>query len=137
MLSLLKIILYGGIIMSVKRVMIPNCEYQERIARAAELIRRQGLDIMVVTSTESDYANARYFSGFWPLFERAGVAISANGRAALMVGPESKEFAKDRSKIDKIFVLKEFRESANPLIRNLSRTPFMTCLRRWELPAKR
>lgn len=96
------------------RVCIPDYEYKERIAKAAKLIREKGLDVMVVCSTESDYANARYFSGFWPLFERAGVAISANGDAALMVGPESAIFAKDFGKIDKVFVLREFRESADP-----------------------
>jgi len=96
------------------RICIPDYEYKERIQKAAALIRKKGLDVMVVSSTESDYANARYFSGFWPLFERAGVAISANGDAALMVGPESAIFAKDFGKIDKIFVLKEFRESADP-----------------------
>ena len=96
------------------RICIPDYEYKERIAKAAKLVREKGLDVMVVSSTESDYANARYFSGFWPLFERAGVAISASGDAALMVGPESAVFAKDFSKIDKIFVLKEFRESADP-----------------------
>ncbi len=96
------------------RICIPDCEYKERIAKAAKLIREKGLDVMVVSSTESDYANARYFSGFWPLFERAGVAISASGDAALLVGPESAVFAKDFGKIDKIFVLKEFRESADP-----------------------
>ncbi|MBE7051113.1 MAG: hypothetical protein E7395_00890 [Ruminococcaceae bacterium] len=57
---------------------------------------------MLVMSTESDYANARYFSGFWPLFERAGVAISANGDAALLVGPECIIFAKDVGKIQKL-----------------------------------
>ena len=96
------------------RICIPDSEYQERIAKAAKLIREKGLDVMVVCSTESDYANARYFSGFWPLFERAGVAISANGDAALLVGPESAIFAKDFGKIDKQFVLREFRESADP-----------------------
>lgn len=96
------------------RICIPDSEYKERIAKAAKLIRERGLDVMVVSSTESDYANARYFSGFWPLFERAGVAISANGDAALMVGPESEIFGKDFGKIDKVFVLKEFRESADP-----------------------
>ena len=96
------------------RICIPDYEYKERIKKAAELVRKKGLDVMVVCSTESDYANARYFSGFWPLFERAGVAISARGDAALMVGPESAIFAKDFGKIDKIFVLKEFRESADP-----------------------
>ena len=96
------------------RICIPDYEYQERIKRAAKLIQEKGLDVMVVASTESDYANARYFSGFWPLFERAGVAISANGDAALLVGPESAIFAKDFGKIDKQFVLREFRESADP-----------------------
>ncbi len=96
------------------RICIPDYEYKERIARAAKLIREKGLDVMVVSSTESDYANARYFSGFWPLFERAGVAISANGDAALLVGPESAVFGRDFGKLDKVFVLKEFRESADP-----------------------
>ena len=96
------------------RICIPDYEYKERIAKAAQLIREKGLDVMVVASTESDYANARYFSGFWPLFERAGVAISATGEAALMVGPESAIFAKDFGKIEKQFVLREFRESADP-----------------------
>ena len=96
------------------RICIPHAEYGERIAKAAKLVRERGLDAMLVVSTESDYANARYFSGFWPLFERAGVVIAANGDAALLAGPESAIFAKDRSHIDKVFVLKEFRESADP-----------------------
>lgn len=106
------------------RICIPDYEYKERIKKAAKLIKERGLDVMVVSSTESDYANARYFSGFWPLFERAGVAISANGDAALMVGPESKIFASDFAKIDKIFVLKEFRESADPAYPELKADKF-------------
>ena len=106
------------------RVCIPDWEYGERIKRAAALIRARGLDVMVVTSTESDYANARYFSGFWPLFERAGVAISANGEAALLVGPESEIFGRDFGKIEKVFVLREFRESADPSYPELTPSTF-------------
>jgi len=95
-------------------VKIPDNEYKERIAKAAKLASEMGLDVLVVNSTESDFANVRYLSGFWPLFERAGVAVAANGDAALMVGLESKIFAADFSKIDKIFVLMEYRESADP-----------------------
>ena len=84
------------------RICIPDWEYQERISKAAKMIADRGLDVMVVASTESDYANARYFSGFWPLFERAGVAISATGDAALLVGPESAVFGKDFGKLDRI-----------------------------------
>ena len=97
-----------------QRICIPDWEYKERVKKAAKMVADKGLDVMLVCSTESDYANARYFSGFWPLFERAGVAISATGEAALLVGPESAIFGKDRNKLDKIFVLKEFRESADP-----------------------
>ncbi len=106
------------------RVCIPDYEYKERIERAAKLVREKGLDVMLVCSTESDYANARYFSGFWPLFERAGVAISANGDAALICGPESAIFAKDFGKLDKVFVLKEFRESADPAYPELTPDTF-------------
>lgn len=96
------------------KIFIPDHEYKERVARAAKILQREKLDAMIVNSNEADYANARYFSGFWPLFERSGVAISASGDAALMVGPESREFAADRSRLEKIFVLKEYRESADP-----------------------
>lgn len=106
------------------RICIPDYEYKERIERAAKLVAERGLDVMVVSSTESDYANARYFSGFWPLFERAGVAISATGDAALMVGPECIIFAQDVAKIDKIFCLREFRESADPSYPELRASTF-------------
>ncbi|MDO5552628.1 MAG: M24 family metallopeptidase [Planctomycetia bacterium] len=95
-------------------VKIPASEYKDRIAKAAKKIQEWGLDVLIVNSTESDFANVRYFSGFWPLFERAGVAISATGEAALMVGIESKIFAADFGHLDKIFVLLEYRESADP-----------------------
>ena len=106
------------------RICIPYEEYQQRIKNAAKLVAEKGLDVMLVCSTESDYANARYFSGFWPLFERAGVAISANGDAALLVGPESAIFGKDWSKIEKVFVLREFRESADPSYPELTASTF-------------
>lgn len=96
------------------RVCIPDWEYAERIKKAAALVAAEGLDVMVVNSTESDYADVRYFSNFWPLFERAGVAIAANGDAALMCGPESTIFSADRSKIEKIYPSLYYRESANP-----------------------
>ncbi len=96
------------------RICIPNYEYKERVQRAAAILRREGLDALIVNGNEADYANPRYFSGFWPLFERAGVAISADGRAALMVGPESAVFGADRNQLDKTFVLTAYREGADP-----------------------
>ena len=93
---------------------IPEAEYQERVKKAAALIQEHGLDVLVVNSNEADYANVRYFSNFWPLFETAGVAIGPSGKAALMVGPESGKYSADRSMIQNIFQLMEYRESADP-----------------------
>jgi Xaa-Pro aminopeptidase len=95
-------------------VKIPDYEYKETIAKAAKLTAEIGLDVLVVNSTESDFANVRYLSGYWPLFERAGVAVAPNGKAALMEGLESKIFAADYGKLDNIFILVEYRESADP-----------------------
>ena len=77
-------------------IIIPDYEYKERALRAAEILKRDNLDALIVSSNEADYANARYFSGFWPLFERCGVAIAPTGDAALMVGPERRNFGADR-----------------------------------------
>ncbi len=96
------------------RVQIPLEEYKQRVKNAAAKIREKGLDVLVVNGNEADYANTRYFSNFWPVFERCGVAISATGEVALMVGPESEIFASDFGVIDDVFVLYEYRESANP-----------------------
>ncbi len=105
-------------------ICIPKQEYKQRAENAAAILRRENLDALIVNGNEADYANPRYFSGFWPLFERCGVAIGANGDAALMVGPESREFAADRSKISKIFVLKEYREGADPAYPELKADTF-------------
>ncbi|HBP38395.1 MAG TPA: hypothetical protein DD640_06585 [Clostridiales bacterium] len=96
------------------RICIPDQEYQERIRKAAALAGKFGVDVLLVNSTESDYANVRYFSGYWPLFERAGVAITPSGNAAIIVGPESTKFASDVSRISKIYTALYYRESANP-----------------------
>ena len=96
------------------RIKIPDHEYAERIKKAATLAKDKGFDVLLVNSTEADYANVRYFSAFWPLFERAGVAITPSGDAAIIVGPESTIYATDVSRIDRVFTSLSYRESANP-----------------------
>lgn len=118
-------------------ICIPKTEYKARVEKAAAILRREGLDALIVNSSESDYANARYFSGFWPLFERCGVAISAAGDAALMVGPESRAFGADRSKLDKVFVLKEYREGADPSYPELNADTYHDVCRALGITGKR
>jgi len=96
------------------RIIIPKEEFVQRAKNAGKLIKEWGLDVLVVNGNEADYANTRYFSNFWPVFERCGVAINADGETALMVGPESEIFAGDFGVIPNIHILYEYRESANP-----------------------
>ena len=110
------------------RVQIPEEEYVQRRKKAAEMTAAQGLDILIVNSNDSDYANVRYFSGFWPLFETAGVAIAPSGKAALMVGPESTKYAADRSVLPDIFQLMEYRESADPAYPELKSSSYTDVL---------
>lgn len=97
-----------------ERIRIPEAEYFERIEKASKRIQEAGLDILISNCTEADYSFVRYFTNYWPLFETAGVAIAPNGKAALMVGPESTKYAADRSVLKNIFTLLEYRESADP-----------------------
>ncbi len=96
------------------RVCIPDYEYRERLEKCAKIVAEKGYDIFLVNSNEADYANVRYFTNYWSLFERSGVAIAPSGKAALLVGPESTIYAGDRSHIQTIFTMLEYRESANP-----------------------
>ena len=93
---------------------IPEEEFAARLARAAKLVSEQGLDVLLVNSNEADFANVRYFADYWPIFEIGGLAISPQGKAALLIGPESETYARDRSKIQSIYKMVEYRESADP-----------------------
>ena len=93
---------------------ISDREFKERIERVQEGIKREGLDGVIVHSDEADFANVRYLSDYWPVFETAGIFVPDEGWPILLIGPESEDFAITRSKIKKIKKLIEYRESAEP-----------------------
>jgi Xaa-Pro aminopeptidase len=93
---------------------IPDSEFAQRIERARQLAEEAGYDALLVNSNEADLANVRYFSDYWPIFEIAGVLIPVEGKPALLIGPESETFARDRSKIATVYKMLEYRESADP-----------------------
>ena len=93
---------------------IPRNEYFERIAKFQERIKAANLDACLVHGTESDFANVRYLSEYWPTFEQAGVFVPAEGDAVLLIGPESYKYAVGRSVLDKIAMMLNYRESAEP-----------------------
>lgn len=93
---------------------IPDYEFQDRIRRAQQRISDKGLDALLCYGNEAEPQFVRYFSDYWPSFETAGVLIPAEGKPLLLIGPESFNYASDRSKIPDIRLLKAFRESSEP-----------------------
>jgi Xaa-Pro aminopeptidase len=93
---------------------IADAEFAERGERLQALVAEQELDVLLVNASESDFANVRYLSDYWPVFEAAGVVVAPTGPLTLLIGPESETFAHDRSRIDRIRKLTEYRESADP-----------------------
>ena len=93
---------------------IPKQEYFDRIAKFQANMKKAGLDACLVHGTESDFANVRYLSEYWPTFEQAGVFVPATGDAILLIGPESEKYARGRSVLDNVHLMLNYRESAEP-----------------------
>jgi Xaa-Pro aminopeptidase len=93
---------------------IPAEEFKARHAVAQAKVRERGLDAVLVHSDEADFANVRYLSDYWPLFESAGVLVQAEGDPILLIGPESGTFARDHSVIPDIRKVLYYREVAEP-----------------------
>ncbi|HXK44406.1 MAG TPA: Xaa-Pro peptidase family protein [bacterium] len=102
-----------------KLCQIPDEEFKRRWHAVQKGIKEKGLDLLIVHSDEADFANVRYLSDYWPIFESAGVIVPAEGEPALLIGPESETFARDTSRIKKIYKLIEYRESAEPEYPNI------------------
>ena len=97
---------------------IPAREYADRVKKVQKNMAREGIDILIAYANEAEMANVRYLSDYWPAFEVAGVAVPRSGQAALLIGPETLTFAKQRSKLKRIYQLLEFREAAEPAYPN-------------------
>ena len=93
---------------------IPAQEFYDRIAKFQSNIKAAGLDACLVHASESDMANVRYLSEYWPTFEASAVFVPAEGEAVLLVGPESEIYAAHRSVFKNIEKMIEYRESAEP-----------------------
>ncbi len=93
---------------------LTQAEFDNRIKKAQAVLATTDLDAFLVFSTESEPAGVRYFSDYWPSFETAGVLITREGDAALIVGPETLTYASARSKLATVIQTMDFRESSQP-----------------------
>ena len=94
---------------------LPETEYERRIARLQEELKKEGLDVLVGYSSECEPATTRYLAGFWPFFDFAGIIVPTEGKAVLVTGgPESLEFARAWARVPEIKVNPLFVESSAP-----------------------
>ena len=93
---------------------IPREEFAERVRKVQASMKEQGYDLLLSYGNEAEPQYVRYFSNYWPSFETAGVLIPAEGEPMLLIGPESYTYATDRTMIEKVRLLKAFRESSEP-----------------------
>ena len=94
--------------------MIPNSEFKERIVKLQKLMANDGYDYILAYGNEAEPQYVRYLSDYWPSFETAGVLVPKEGEPFLLIGPESLTYASDRTRIEKVRLLKAFRESSEP-----------------------
>lgn len=93
---------------------IPIEEFKTRISKTQVAMAREGVDLLLAFSTESEPAYVRYYSDYCPSFETTAVLIPAKGEPALLIGPESFTFASARTKISRVIKMMDFRESSQP-----------------------
>jgi Xaa-Pro dipeptidase len=94
---------------------IPAQEYERRVSQLQAELVREGIDLFIGYSSESESSTSRYLTGFWPFFDFVSVVVPASGEPALVTGgPESYEFAKAFSHIPKIYINPLFVETSAP-----------------------
>lgn len=96
------------------RIRISDAEFINRVVRTQEVMRQEGIDLLLAYGNEAEPQYVRYYSDYWPSFESAGVLMATEGDPILIIGPESGTFAGDVSRVKKIRKLLCFRESSEP-----------------------
>jgi Xaa-Pro aminopeptidase len=83
-------------------------EFEKRIERIQEALKRKGVDALMVYGDEYRKENLRYVCDFWPIFERAGCFIPIDGAPILAGAPEGEIYAREMSAWGDIRNVKEF-----------------------------
>jgi Xaa-Pro aminopeptidase len=87
---------------------IEKAEFEGRVQRAQAEMDRMRLDGLLVYGDEYRKENLRYFSNFWPIFERAVVLIPKQGEPLLASAPEGEKYAAEMAVWKNLHNVKEF-----------------------------
>lgn len=90
---------------------IPRDEYPRRWARVQTMMRDNNLDLLIAYSNDREVfgqAHARWLCDFPVHLEPVCLVFAQTGNPIMATGPESTEFALNRSAIEEAYVLEEF-----------------------------
>jgi Xaa-Pro aminopeptidase len=93
---------------------IPNSEFEDRIQKTQQEMKKEGLDLLLCYGNEAEPQYVRYYSNYSPLFESSSVLIPVEGEPYLLIGPEGETFASEFSRIKNIRKILYLRESSEP-----------------------
>lgn len=89
-------------------IRIPKIEFEQRIERIKGLMKRDGLDAILVYGDEYRKENLRYVSNYWPIFERGAMLVSLNGTPITLCAPEGQKVAEEMSVWEDVRLLPDF-----------------------------
>lgn len=90
---------------------IPRDEYPHRWSQVQRMMREKGLDLLIAYSNDREVfgqAHARWLCDFPVHLEPVCIIFAPTGKPVMATGPESTEFALNRSTIERAFILEEF-----------------------------
>src|SRR6056297_2895715 len=90
---------------------IPKDEYPQRWIRVQEMMHNKGLDLLIAYSNDREVfgqAHARWLCDFPVHLEPVCLVFARTGNPIIATGPESTEFALNRSAIENAYILQEF-----------------------------
>ena len=100
---------------------IGAAEYQARIARAREIARDRGIDILLVYGDREHWSNLTFFTGYDPRFEESLLILGPSDPPILLVGNEGMGFSRkspiplDRRLYQQLSLMGQPRGGSKPL----------------------
>jgi len=87
---------------------IEAAQFETRIGKLKEAMRREGMDACLIYGDEYRRENLRYVSNFWPLFERGALVVPLEGEPVLLAAPEGEVMCREMSRWADIRVIPDF-----------------------------
>ena len=99
----------------IERMAIPHEEYEQRLKKIQEAMKKEDLYLLIMHSCECESANIRYLAGIWTVFDFIGGIIPKEGDAILLTGgPESYDLVKQMSHVRDVRVHPIYVETNSP-----------------------